>query len=381
MFRCEDRSTLLWWLHGFQRRIFEQTKGILRQMKRKNDKELRTSKSGSGSVISKLPRSQTISTIHVAPRGDWHLSVFHDAQQGRRKNMEDETLIKLDVNTELGLAVEEYGALALVAVFDGHAGRECAEYAAEFVVQNLAEQAKLKQRDFKGALEACFVQTDEEFRKWAVENENISGSTAIVCLFRDRELIVANAGDCRAVLARDRKALDMSVDHKPQREDEKLRIERAGGWVESQEVLNIPKLYALGLEHTELLDEQQELVGWVFVHKVCGALAMTRSFGDVLIKDMLVDNFECTLETGFAGPLIVANPEVRSELISPATDAFLLVACDGLYDVFSSQEAVDFVLGQLSKGTRREEIAGLLITRAIELGSLDNVTCVLVFFN
>ncbi len=385
-FRCEDQSTLLWWLHGFQRRIFEQTKGILRKLKR--DKEKDSRKKGGPVTLGKGPRSQTVAQL-VRPhaghspakkeKAHWFLAT-QAAQQGRRKNMEDETVIKLDLNTDMNLSAAEHGHLSLVAIFDGHAGRECAEYAAEFMAQNLAEQPQFKEHNLKAALEGAFLQTDTEFRKWAMDNENISGTTALVCLFRGKELFVANAGDCRAVLSRNKRAIDLSTDHKPQREDEKLRIELAGGWVESQEVLNIPMLYALGLEHTELLDEQQELVGWVTVHKVCGALAMTRSFGDVLIKDMLTDNFECTLETGFAAPLILCHPEVTANVISPETDEFLLAACDGLYDVFSSQEAIDFIHGQLSSGVPREAVADKLITRAIELGTLDNVSVVILYF-
>lgn len=48
----------------------------------------------------------------------------------------------------------------------------------------------------------AYVQTDREFRDWAVENECIAGSTAITVLIRDTTLFVANCGDCRAVLCR-----------------------------------------------------------------------------------------------------------------------------------------------------------------------------------
>lgn len=85
------------------------------------------------------------------------------------------------------------------------------------------------------------------------------------------------------MLSRKKKAKDLSFDHKPDRVDERARVESAGGWIDTQEaspfilcfcliglqVLNIPKLYALGLENAELLEnEQEELIGWVNVHKV-----------------------------------------------------------------------------------------------------------------
>ena len=381
VFKCADKSTLLWWLHGFQRRIFEQTKGFLRKQKQKSPRPPTATETEK--KYQTLPRSMTVSGLRhkktTVLGKDW-LTVTKGAVQGRRKNMEDETLICLDLNKDLGLNVAEVGRLALLGVFDGHAGREAAEYLAEFLVQNLGEQVRLKEKDFSGALRETFLQTDREFREWAVANENISGSTALVVLFRNTEIIVANSGDCRAVLCRANKAVDLSVDHKPSRPDERNRIEEAGGWIDSQEVLNIPKLYALGLEHEELLDEHQELVGWVTVHKVCGALAMTRSVGDILIKDHLSENFEACYEEGFMAELILAEPEIKTDMIGES-DEFLIVACDGLWDVFSSQEAVDYVHKMLDEGVPVEAVVERLIERALELGTLDNVSATITFFN
>ena len=58
-----------------------------------------------------------------------------------------------------------------------------------------------------------------------------SGCTAVVALLRKDELVVANAGDSRCVLCRDGRAIDLSVDHKPEDDDERKRIEAAGGKV------------------------------------------------------------------------------------------------------------------------------------------------------
>lgn len=58
-----------------------------------------------------------------------------------------------------------------------------------------------------------------------------SGCTAVVALLSGRDLYVANAGDSRCVVCRDGKALDMSLDHKPEDKEELERIRKAGGRV------------------------------------------------------------------------------------------------------------------------------------------------------
>ena len=50
-------------------------------------------------------------------------------------------------------------------------------------------------------------------------------------MLRGKDLYVANAGDSRCVVSREAKAVDMSVDHKPEDDLERNRIEKAGGRV------------------------------------------------------------------------------------------------------------------------------------------------------
>lgn len=56
-----------------------------------------------------------------------------------------------------------------------------------------------------------------------------SGCTAVVALIVGKDLYVANAGDSRCVVCRNGKAIEMSLDHKPEDEEETQRIEKAGG--------------------------------------------------------------------------------------------------------------------------------------------------------
>jgi serine/threonine protein phosphatase PrpC len=68
------------------------------------------------------------------------------------------------------------------------------------------------------------------------------GCTAVVAIITKTQIIVANAGDSRAVLCSKGKAIEMSIDHKPDNESEKRRIEKAGGFVEENRVKGILNL-------------------------------------------------------------------------------------------------------------------------------------------
>ncbi|XP_078494893.1 protein phosphatase 1G [Ciona intestinalis] len=135
-----------------------------------------------------------------------------------------------------------------------------------------------------------------------------SGTTAVVALLSGLDLHVANAGDSRCVLCRkDGKAFDMSDDHKPEDETELKRITAAGGHVNVQGRVN-------------------------------GGLNLSRAIGDHCYKT----NKDFPLED----QMISAMPDVRSVKLQP-TDEFMVLACDGIWNVYSSQEVVDFVRSRL----------------------------------
>ena len=132
-----------------------------------------------------------------------------------------------------------------------------------------------------------------------------SGTTALTALVWGNQLLVANAGDCRAVLCRRGRAIDLSQDHKPSNLEEALRVKAAGGHICSDGYLN-------------------------------GHLAVLRALGDHHYKDLKRPSGP---NGSMEGPLI-AKPEVAVHDILPE-DEFLLIACDGLWDVFKSQRAIE----------------------------------------
>lgn len=76
-----------------------------------------------------------------------------------------------------------------------------------------------------------FIQTDNQYLEQDASKERDDGCTAVVAVVLGRKLWVAHVGDSRAVLGRAGKAIALSLDHKPNRTDERERIENAGGIV------------------------------------------------------------------------------------------------------------------------------------------------------
>jgi protein phosphatase len=216
------------------------------------------------------------------------------SMQGWRTNMEDAHVVDVKtVGSDSGL----------FAVFDGHAGDLCAK---QSKVLFPALVVKHMQKDsLEVDFNAAFHELDAVLRGRLKDD---SGCTAVGVLITPTKVTCASVGDSRAVLCRGETAIDLSQDHKPDDELEKVRIEAAGGHVES--------------------------------NRVNGQLAMSRAIGDYSYKQQP--------ERGVDEQLVIAKPDVVSK-DRTAEDRFVVVACDGIFDVLSNQELVDFINGEIKK--------------------------------
>ena len=224
------------------------------------------------------------------------------------------------------------------AVFDGHGGRAVVDFLAANLDRNVAAELEEVENENGGggveeALTCAFLATDVASSRHAGLSV---GSTAAVLVLRlenaRRVLYAANVGDTRAVLSRRRKAIRLTVDHKANDPDEAKRVEAMGGFV--------------------------------LRRRVMGVLSVTRSFGDLELKRY-----------------VVARPSTSRTVLSDDDDddEFVVLACDGLWDVFSDQEAVDFVADALASGASSpDDVASQLVSQALKRGTTDNVTCVVV---
>jgi len=167
-----------------------------------------------------------------------------------------------------------------------------------------------------------------------------SGTTVVAMLVRGDAIFIANLGDCRAVLCHNGKPEDLSEDHKPSLTTEKERIVREGGTVE-----------------------------YGFLN---GELAVSRAIGDL-------DYTACS--AGRKPPGLSAIPEVLERTLIQG-DEFVVLACDGLWDVINSQRAVEDVRADLIRHGDVQQAAQDLVSRAVKAPfySEDNVTVVIVSF-
>ncbi|KAJ0062181.1 hypothetical protein NL108_017419, partial [Boleophthalmus pectinirostris] len=150
------------------------------------------------------------------------------AIKNMRRKMEDKHIIIPDFNTLFNIQDQE--EQAFFAVFDGHGGVDAANYASTHLHVNLAHQESFKE-DLGEALYRAFRLTDEQFVKKASREHLRCGTTGVVTFLRGRTLHVAWLGDSQVILVRRGQVVELMKPHKPDREDEKKRIEALGGCV------------------------------------------------------------------------------------------------------------------------------------------------------
>jgi len=225
--------------------------------------------------------------------------------------------------------------ISFYGVFDGHGGKKAAEYTKHHLIRTLITNLE-SGMEVEAALKGAFVKTDTEYIAGC--GTDTSGCTAVTLLVEHstRRYWCSNAGDSRCVLARKNAAFPLSTDHKADRPDELERIRKAGGFV---------------------------------IHKrVMGELAISRAIGD---KDFKATDFK----------LVISEPEIVTGTLNEQTDEFVVLACDGLYDVMSNDEIVSFIHKALvtAKEINLDTICMKIVTWAIEeLHTRDNVSAIVV---
>ena len=153
------------------------------------------------------------------------------SQQGKRPYQEDEYCIRPYLSPNpAGFDQENEIETHFFGLFDGHAGGRCSKHVATCLANTLTEDAHFF-TNLPQALRRAFHTTNEQFLKIAEKMKLHDGSTGICVVLRENKVLVANVGDCRALIISGGRAIALSNDQKPTNPEEVKRIQALGGTV------------------------------------------------------------------------------------------------------------------------------------------------------
>ncbi|XP_024980466.1 probable protein phosphatase 2C 27 isoform X1 [Cynara cardunculus var. scolymus] len=270
--------------------------------------------------------------VPVLRSGDW-------SDIGKRAYMEDTHICIPNLAENFSDKLLSKELVSFYGVFDGHGGKGASHFVRDHLPRIIVEDANFP-LELEEVVMRSFMETDAAFAKsCSTERSLSSGTTALTAMIFGRSLLVANAGDCRAVLSRNGLAFEMSKDHRPCCHKERVRVESLGGFVEDG-YLN-------------------------------GQLGVTRAIGNWHIKGLKESGEQ-------VGPLS-AEPELKLVTLTKE-DEFLIIGSDGIWDVFRNQNAVDFIRRRLQDHNDVKRCCKDMVEEAMKRGAIDNLTVVVVCF-
>lgn len=264
------------------------------------------------------------------------MNVYSYSLQGKRDSNEDQHIHILNLNGENS----ELNSINFFGVFDGHGGKLVSKYLKEslpqFFVTKFKKNFYVKDENAIKYFLKAFELLQEKLKNDHPRAVVHCGSTACIGIhYKDNDedkLWIINVGDSRSIKCnKDNIAEQLSLDHKPNNLEEKKRIENLGGKIE------------------------YDGSDW----RIKG-LSLSRAFGDL----------DCI-------PYVTHQPQIYKYNINP-NDKFIIFACDGLWDVLSNQDVINYInelVNKNFKGNYSKELAEY----AIHKGSLDNVSVIIYF--
>ncbi|XP_066480657.1 protein phosphatase 1B isoform X1 [Tiliqua scincoides] len=269
------------------------------------------------------------------------------SMQGWRVEMEDAHTAVVGIPHGL----EEW---SFFAVYDGHAGSRVANYCSNHLLEHITNNEDFRGTEqpgsaieptvenVKSGIRTGFLKIDEYMRNFSDLRNGMdrSGSTAVGVMISPEHIYFINCGDSRAVLYRNGQVCFSTQDHKPCNPREKERIQNAGGSV--------------------------------MIQRVNGSLAVSRALGDY--------DYKCVDGKGPTEQLVSPEPEVY-EIVRAEEDEFIVLACDGIWDVMSNEELCEFVKSRLEVTDDLEKVCNWVVDTCLHKGSRDNMSIVLVCFS
>ena len=263
------------------------------------------------------------------------------SMQGWRIEMEDSHSAIVSLS-------KEFHDWSFFAVFDGHAGAKVSHYCSENLLDSIIKTENSyfsnsnknsnhnsslnkspnsketnsnnnhSDQKIREAIRQGFLDLDSKIRGLDEfkNGDDKSGSTAVACLISPHNVFLINCGDSRGLLVKNNEVVLKTLDHKPNLPAERDRITKAGGSV--------------------------------MIQRVNGSLAVSRALGDF--------EYKTNFDMGQTEQLVSPEPDVIS-IERDSKDEFVVLACDGIWDVMSNEDIRDFVRDRLKTTDKLDEIS------------------------
>lgn len=288
------------------------------------------------------------------------------------------------------MTIQGWDTAALLAVCDGHGdGGRVSQFIADQLPTVFQEEVVLTtSRDISQPWTKRITELCLSLDKKLQASSLAGGTTAIIAYITTEEIIVANIGDSRCILVHTADIVQqmentslnddadmttaittrtsggtkyhvqaLSQDHKPSDDTEKSRIVAAGLTV---------------IEERFVEKDGNERV----LHKIRkdseNSLATSRAFGDFEYKS----NKQLPVDQ----QAVIAVPDVTIHRRQPDTDSYLVLACDGIWDVMTNEEVGSFIVEHVQQNQEAtlSVVADLLLAECLRRGSTDNMSVIVV---
>jgi serine/threonine protein phosphatase PrpC len=266
------------------------------------------------------------------------MNIYTYSFQGKRNSNEDQHYSLLNLNNDNN----KYNSINFFGVFDGHGGKTVSKYLKDNLPSFFINKFDKDIYNQQSIASKYFIKVYDVLQTNLIKHYpsivKHCGSTACICIhyknkLNKERLWILNVGDSRCIKCnKSNIAEQLTLDHKPNFYYERIRIEELGGKIE--------------------FDGSD----WRIQD-----LSLSRAFGDL-----------------DSTPYITHLPQIYKYKINHC-DKYILLACDGLWDVLSNQDAVDFINELINKNFKGD-YSKELVNYAYNKGSLDNITVIIYFF-
>lgn len=270
------------------------------------------------------------------------------SEQGTRKTMEDQhkAMLSTDLVTPRDRSAPRMASgIPFFGVYDGHGGQQCAEFLRENLHTLILSHPSIR-TDPEQAIKDGVDEAEKTFMEKCRTERIESGSTVAVSLIVDDNLVTGNVGDSEIVLCRGGVAKLLTVKHTlSASESEVERVKACGG-----------RIFHARVGHPKF-------------NPMLVSLAVSRAVGDAGFK---LEEYTDGKASG-----LIADADTTVTELDPE-DEFIIIGCDGVWDVLSYQGAVDFCRELIRAGKDTQYVTEQLCQEALKLGSTDNVTALFV---